>query len=89
MDTGLPKKDLLAIDYGRVTREMKEMTLRFLDGFGKRVPPDRYTEEAYTRQLFGSLKDFYLTGKGKWNRYTAACGNGLTVLNLDLQGNLC
>lgn len=59
-----------------------------LDGFGKRVPPERYTEEAYIRQLFGSLKDFYLTGKGKWDQYTAACGNGLTVLNLDLQGNL-
>lgn len=88
MDTGLPKKDLLAIDYGRVAREMKEMTLRFLDGFGKRVPVERYTEEAYIRQLFHALKEFYLTGKGKWNRYTAACGNGLTVLNLDLQGNL-
>ena len=88
MDTGLPRKSLLDIDYGRVEREMKEMTPRFLDGFGKRVPPDHYTEEAYIRQLFGALKDFYLTGKGKWDRYTAACGNGLTVLNLDLQGNL-
>lgn len=88
MDTGLPKKNLLDIDYSRVKREMTAMALQFLDGFGKRVPPDRYTEEAYIRQLFGSLKDFYLTGKGKWDRYTAACGNGLTVLNLDLQGNL-
>lgn len=88
MDTGLPKKNLLDIDYSRVKREMTAMALQFLDGFGKRVPPDHYTEEAYIRQLFGALKDFYLTGKGKWNRYTAACGNGLTVLNLDLQGNL-
>jgi uncharacterized protein len=88
MDTGLPKKNLLEIDYSRVKREMTAMALQFLDGFGKRVPPDHYTEEAYIRQLFGALKDFYLTGKGKWDRYTAACGNGLTVLNLDLQGNL-
>lgn len=88
MDTGLPQKDLLEIDCGRVEREMEDMTLRFLEGFGKRVQPERYTEEAYIRQLFHCLKDFYLTGKGKWDRYTAACGNGLTVLNLDLEGNL-
>lgn len=88
MDTGLPQKDLLEINYGRVEREMEELTLQFLEGFGKRVPPERYTKEAYIRQLFHSLKDFYLTGKGKWDRYTAACGNGLTVLNLDLEGNL-
>ena len=88
MDTGLLKKNLLDIDYSRVKREMTAMALQFLDGFGKRVPPDRYTEEAYIRQLFHTLKEFYLTGKGKWDRYTAACGNGLTVLNLDLQGNL-
>lgn len=87
MDTGLPKKNLLDIDYSRVKWEMTVMALQFLDGFGKRVSPDRYTEEAYIRQLFHALKEFYLTGKGKWTRYTAACGNGLTVLNLDLQGN--
>ena len=65
MDTGLPKKKLLAIDYDRVEREMKEMTLRFLDGFRKRIPPERYTEEAYIRQLFHALKEFLPGRKGK------------------------
>jgi uncharacterized protein len=52
MDTGLPKKNLLDYRLRTGKREMTAMALRFLDGFGKRVPPDRYTEEAYIRQFF-------------------------------------
>lgn len=41
MDTGLPKKNLLDIDYSCEVGD-EGHGLQFLDGFGKRGPPDRY-----------------------------------------------
>lgn len=88
MDTGLPDRTLLEIDYKRVEQEIREMTLCFLEHLDKTVLPQEYTKFGYISQLFGALKHFYLDCDGKWESSTVQCGNGLSTLNLDLAGNL-
>lgn len=88
-DTGITEKSLLDVDYDRVAREMHEMTALYLKASLSGVQEARdYTKLVYIERFFQQLRDFYITKNGTWNRYTAPCGNGFTVLNLDVEGNL-
>lgn len=84
-DTGLDDKDLLAMDYERVKREMKEMTdayIRHLEE-GKTVD----LRDMYIGNLFYQIKEYCDDG-GRYDRVTCCCGNGYSTLNMDLDGKL-
>lgn len=88
-DTGLPDKSLLNLDYKRVEQEMSDMTALYISNLVQGKPPrSDYTKMAYIGRLHQSLKWFYVNGDGQYNRVTCCCGNGYSVLNLDLAGNL-
>lgn len=87
-DTGLANKWLLDIDYDRASREMRDMAVNYLEGFMHKKDQREYTKLVYLDGLFQQLRYFYLQENGDWKQYTASCGNGLSVLNLDLDGNL-
>lgn len=88
-DTGIASKWLLDVDYERVSREMHYLAKLYLSALisGKSDPKD-YTKLAYMAGFFQQLRNFYVTCNGEWNTCTAACGNGLSVLNMDLKGRL-
>lgn len=88
-DTGIACKSLLAVDYERVSQEMYDMAKLYLNSLlsGENDSAD-YTKLTYMHGFFESLRHFYVANKGEWHTYTAACGNGLSVLNMDLEGNL-
>lgn len=88
-DTGIATKWLLNMDYERAAHDMRRMTMLYLNSsFGGKSEPRDYTKLVYIEGFFRQLRDYYLTRNGEWNSYTAACGNGFTVLNMDLDGNL-
>lgn len=89
MDTGLADRRLLAIDYNRIEKEMRLLAGLYLDNIvsGRENPGD-YTKMAYLEKLFQTASNFYLKHDGRLQRQTSYCGNGLTVLNMDLNGNL-
>lgn len=88
-DTGIRNRWLLDVDYSRVSHDMHRLAMLYLSFriSGKSNPAD-YTKIAYMDGFFQQLRNFYAAGNGNWNAYTAACGNGLSVLNMDLEGNL-
>ena len=89
LDTGIAARDLLAVDYERVAREMHELTKLYLENFvGGEKSESEYTKIMYIEGFFQQLSRFICQNNGEWNRFTAACGNGLTVLNMDLDGKL-
>ncbi len=88
-DTGIASKWLLVVDCERVRREMHYLSRLYLSSLiSRKSDPKDYTKMAYMAGFFQQLRNFYVTGNGEWKSYTAACGNGLSVLNMDLQGRL-
>lgn len=71
-DAGLMDKSLIDIDYGRVRREIRYICDKFVSS----------APYAYTRFIEQELRR-----AGKYKGY-CYCGNGYTVINLDLDGNL-
>lgn len=88
MDTGICNKWLLDVDYDRVSHELDEMSREFMEHVGEPASQDNYTKHQYISSLVSAIKRFYLDNKGQWNRYTVYCGNGLSTLNMDMEGNL-
>ena len=87
-DTGLSNRWLLKPDYLRIQHDMHTLAVMYLTNFGRSPEKKDYTKMVFMNSLFGTLKSFYVDGNGEWKRYTVACGNGLTTLNMDLNGNL-
>ncbi len=83
-DTGIANKDLLALNYDRVHDEMAEIMSTV----------DPYLDDANICKASDGTKITYIYGlvqrimKSNGLGCTVYCGNGLSVLNLDLQGNL-
>lgn len=88
-DTGLCDKSILGVDYARVIHDMRLLTKIYLSALlsGKSELND-YTKLLYMDGIFRKIKKFYLIKNGEWDKATAYCGNGLSVLNIDLDGNL-
>ncbi len=80
LDELMPAGDeaLSAIDLERVKREIKEITLFHIRTMGDTV------KDRYIGGIIRRAKAFFDYGL----KDTVYCGNGLTVLNLDRQGNL-
>ena len=89
-DTGIANKHLLKIDYERVTKEIKEI-LRTVDSYlscKKSNSGNDCIKLFYVSSLIDRLNDFCIKTENNWNYRTVFCSNGLSKLNLDLQGNL-
>lgn len=79
-DTGMPDKSLLAVDYERVEKEVKQLFSEYVEiSEGKRKP-------SYVRLQFieRALRSLLHPLKGA----RCYCGNGYSVMNVDLEGNL-
>lgn len=87
-DTGISNKHILDVDYNRIENEITEMIDVYIKELSGKNDQNNYTKFIYIDGLIKMLKNFYSNNNGEWKNYTAACGNGLTVLNLDIQGNL-
>ena len=88
-DTGLTDKRLLDVDFTRVSHDMRRLAMLYLavcEGVEKRK--GYYTKLSYIGGILTRLYRFYVEKDGKWDSQTVYCGNGLSVLNLDLAGNL-
>lgn len=88
-DTGIASKCLLAVDYNRISHDMRRLTALYLDvaNGGEYRRSDR-TKVAYMAGFIRKLWHFYVVECGEWDSSFAACGNGTSVLNLDLDGYL-
>lgn len=88
-DTGCVPADLLNIDYEKVEKEMFQMAMEYLVVItGKRTKSMMYAKFRYLDQLYWKLKNFYGALNGVWPDEWCCCGNGIRLLNMDLQGNL-
>lgn len=88
-DTGIARRELLDVDYDRIEREMKELALLYLQALtGKESSEEEYVKINYLEGFFRQIRHFYIDKGGKWERTTVCCGNGLTTLNMDVEGNL-
>lgn len=87
MDTGIGRKDLVNLDYEKVYNQMAEMADDYIQFMDKKKQMS-YCARQYIESFIGIIKSFYLNNDGKWGRQTCMCGNGYSVLNLDLQGDL-
>ena len=88
-DTGITDKKLLSVDYDRVSHDMRKLALMYMhlvNGGGYRREDD--TKLMYISGIIRRLWDFYVGKDGKWDSSFVSCGNGIRVLNLDLEGNL-
>lgn len=85
MDTGLADKSLLAIDLKRVSRDMEVIAGEYEKAlYGQEHDPWRANMgRNYVNALGRTVKN-----AKSFERGTCACGNGITTLNVDLQGNL-
>ena len=89
MDTGLVNRWLLDVDYPRIEREIQQMAKLYLDNLiDGQYKAEDYTKIMYIENLLQTARQFYIVHDGRLKRQTAYCGNGLTVLNMDLEGNL-
>lgn len=83
-DTGIADKDLLALDYDRVREEMTGI-MAVVDPYLNGVEVYKADDCIKIAYIYGLVKRL---AKPNWQGCTVYCGNGLSVLNLDLQGNL-
>lgn len=83
-DTGIADKDLLALDYDRVREEMAGI-MAVVDPYLNGVEVYKADDCIKIAYIYGLVKRL---AKPNWQGCTVYCGNGLSVLNLDLQGNL-
>lgn len=85
MDTGLADRTLLDVDYGRLYREMGVIAAET----GKMLRGEDCNPwyAHFGRQYLERMKNI-LAGRTSLLRGTCACGNGYSVLNVDLRGNL-
>lgn len=89
MDTGLANRWLLNVDYFRIEREIQQMAKLYLDNLiDGQYKAEDYTKIMYIENLLHTARQFYIVHNGRLKKQTAYCGNGLTVLNMDLEGNL-
>lgn len=88
-DTGLPDPSMLDVDYDRVRREMADLTKLYISSIvNNDQKKEDYTKIEYISHMYYVLKNFYGDHNGTYNRSICCCGNGYSVLNLDLDGNL-
>ncbi|MDO4920917.1 MAG: SPASM domain-containing protein [Phascolarctobacterium sp.] len=89
MDTGLTNRWLLHIDYERVSCEMRQLASAYVTNIAEeQARVGNSIKMAYMESILRQASQFYLKQRGQVRRQTAYCGNGLTVLNVDLKGNL-
>lgn len=87
-DTGIANKQLLKVDYERVTKEMKEIVSTIDSYLTFQKSNNDCIKLFYINSLINRLNDFCIKTESNWNYSTVFCGNGLSILNMDLQGNL-
>lgn len=84
-DTGITDKTLIEnIDYTRVEKEMHDLTIGYIDAVQNKKP----YPYPLMNQYFNYIKSFYAHHKELDDIMLGKCGNGLTTLNMDLDGNL-
>lgn len=88
-DTGGLSKDLLNIDYNTVSKEISEMTKEFLEDHTKaEVPHEHLARNVYINTIYSFLRGFYSSYWYKEKFILCNCQNGLSTLNLGIDGTL-
>lgn len=85
MDTGLADKGLTAIDHDRLRGEMTAIADEYLKYLNNEEHNPYY--RFFAQQYIWRIKNG-VSRKCGFDRAYAACGNGISVLNLDMNGNL-
>lgn len=79
-------KGLLDIDFDRVEKEMNEI-VSVLDGYIDNTDYFNFNDSCKLYYL-RSIMDKISQDEDRWRGHASYCGNGLSILNMDLQGNL-
>ena len=82
-DTGWHIKDLLEFDYDKLECQLRLLATEYLGHIYKNTDAP-YTHIAYMQRIVDQL---YNSDAGKMSK-GVFCGNGTTVMNIDLDGNL-
>lgn len=93
MDFGSLPEDLKSIDYDRVSKEVLEMTLEYLqDRVEGNVPEEHYARNVYIHEKYNRLVSYYFRDvedeEYRYNGMICCCGNGYSTYNLGLDGTL-
>ena len=87
LDVGVADKELWGFDYDRVSGEMKQI----ISDVDKYVKGERYSFDDSIKAFYlNSIVNAYAAGEANESElgYNCFCGNGYSVLNIDLKGNL-
>lgn len=94
-DTGLPDRELIDADYGRIRDDMAAMADSYFRNIAVPAPEDVFNGELYCRHM---IVDGIVNGARRFVRETrggipplrhfSGCGNGLETLNMDVAGSL-
>lgn len=88
-DTGGLNKDLLDIDYDKISAEIADMTKEYLqDRINKFIPDNHYASNVYIDTMYRFLAGFYSSDWYEQKLYLCNCRNGLSTLNLGIDGTL-
>lgn len=87
-DTGLHDTSLLQIDLEKVSNHMSILTDVYLKALKGDMRSSDMTKISYMEGLMQRLSFFYKRRDKGDVKITSTCGNGLSVLNIDLNGNL-
>lgn len=89
-DTGISDKALIEdINYGRMTSEAYEMTKHYIELLNEDSSETAHLKYIWLDQMFCSVSSYYENVDFQENYVArATCGNGYSILNMDLAGNL-
>ncbi|WP_346666106.1 radical SAM/SPASM domain-containing protein [uncultured Mailhella sp.] len=95
-DTGIADKSLVHTDYDAIRGDMKDMTESYLRNAEAPADNDIFNSMLYCRHtlvhdIVMNVRHFVKNGHGTnggIRNHFSVCGNGLSVLNMDVAGNL-
>lgn len=83
-DTGVPDKDLFDIDLNKVSEQIDDLCKQYMEQLKTNTIDLSNIDIVYIDQLIGYVRSWYKNPKPITR---VRCGAGVTVLNMDLQGN--
>lgn len=85
-DTDIQDRSLFDIDYNRIYNEIDDIFKRYCTN---NLEETNIAEKYYINSLINSIKNYIYANDNNFDfNYLTNCGSGITVINLDMQGNL-
>lgn len=91
-DVGVTDKSLVKVDYAAIREDMKTMTESYIRNAENPTDDDifngmLYCRHAIVHDIVMNVRNYVKTDTKIYNHFSS-CGNGINVLNMDVEGNL-